>query len=72
MCGHTRKDKIRDENIWDKVGMALVEDKIRETRLRCFGQAKRRYTDAPVWRYERLAIDDFRRGRSRQKEFMER
>lgn len=38
--GHTRRDKIRNEDIWDKVGMALVVVK-QEMKLRCFGHTKR-------------------------------
>ncbi|XP_070036761.1 uncharacterized protein [Nicotiana tomentosiformis] len=34
MCGHTRLDRIRNENIQVKVGVASMEDKIREVRLR--------------------------------------
>ncbi|KAG5621274.1 hypothetical protein H5410_006492 [Solanum commersonii] len=32
MCGHTRKEKIRNEDIWDKVGVISVMDKMREAR----------------------------------------
>ncbi|XP_070057395.1 uncharacterized protein [Nicotiana tomentosiformis] len=34
MCGHTRRDKIRNEYIRDKLGVAPIEDKLRESRLR--------------------------------------
>ncbi|CAN6567236.1 unnamed protein product [Malus baccata var. baccata] len=34
MCGHTRKDKIRNEDIRGKVGVAEIEGKMRENRLR--------------------------------------
>ncbi|XP_070018740.1 uncharacterized protein [Nicotiana sylvestris] len=34
MCGHTRFDKIRNEVIRDTVGVASVEEKMREARLR--------------------------------------
>ncbi|XP_060184057.1 uncharacterized protein LOC132613816 isoform X1 [Lycium barbarum] len=69
MCGHTRSDRIRNEAIRDKVGVASVEDKMREMRLRWFGHVKRRDIDAPVWRCERLAMDGFRRGRGRPKKY---
>ncbi|KAG5630824.1 hypothetical protein H5410_002541 [Solanum commersonii] len=42
MCGHTRSDKIRNEVIREKVGVASVVDKLREARLRWFGHVKRR------------------------------
>jgi len=67
MCGHTRLDRIRNEVIRDKVGVAPVEAKMREARLRWFGHVKRRSTDAPVRRCERLALGGERRGRGRPK-----
>ena len=49
--------------------MASVEDKMREVRLRWFKHLIRRGTDAPVRRCERLALDDFKRGRGRPKKY---
>uniref|UniRef100_A0A1U7W568 Uncharacterized protein LOC104225110 n=1 Tax=Nicotiana sylvestris TaxID=4096 RepID=A0A1U7W568_NICSY len=56
MCGHTRLNRIRNEVIWDKVGVAPVETKMRGAKLRWFGHVKRRNTNAPVRRCERLAF----------------
>ncbi|KAM3306259.1 hypothetical protein P3S67_013129 [Capsicum chacoense] len=42
MCGITRADRVRNEAIWDKVGVASVENKIWEGRLRWFGHVMRR------------------------------
>lgn len=28
-CEHTKSDKIRNDDIWEKVGVALIEDKKR-------------------------------------------
>ncbi|KAF3658531.1 hypothetical protein FXO38_13173 [Capsicum annuum] len=69
MCGLTRGDRVRNETIREKVGVALVEDKLREGRLRWFGHVMRRGTDAPVRRCERLALDGFRRSRGRPKKY---
>ncbi|PHU05222.1 hypothetical protein BC332_26044 [Capsicum chinense] len=66
MCGHTRKDRVRNEIIREKVGVDSVEDKMREVRLRWFGNVMRKGSDAPVWRCETLTMDDFRRGRASQ------
>ncbi|XP_070044883.1 uncharacterized protein [Nicotiana tomentosiformis] len=67
MCGHTRLDRIRNEVIRDKVRVAPVEAKMCQARLRCFRHVKRRSTDAPVRRCERLALGGERRGRGRPK-----
>ncbi|KAM3253038.1 hypothetical protein P3L10_007108 [Capsicum annuum] len=40
-----------------------------EGRLRWFGHVMRRSTDASVRRYERLALDGFRRDRDRPKKY---
>ncbi|KAH0433681.1 hypothetical protein IEQ34_026974 [Dendrobium chrysotoxum] len=48
MSGFTLRDRIRNEHIHEKVGVAPVEDKIRESRLRWFGHIKRRPSDDPV------------------------
>ena len=48
MCGHTRKDRIRNEIIRNKVGVVPIEEKIRETKLRWFGYVRRRLRDALV------------------------
>ena len=54
MCGHTRKDKIRNEIIRNKVGVVPIEEKMRETRLRWFGHVRRRSIDAPVRRVDEM------------------
>lgn len=40
MSGLTRRDKIRNEIIHDKVGVPSVPDKMREVGLRWFGHVK--------------------------------
>ncbi|KAF3676021.1 Glutaminyl-peptide cyclotransferase [Capsicum annuum] len=69
MCELTREDKVRNDIIREKVGVASVEDKIQEGRLRWFGHVMRRGTDAPVRRCERLALDGFKRSRGRPKKY---
>ncbi|XP_070049706.1 uncharacterized protein [Nicotiana tomentosiformis] len=69
MCGRTRRDRIRNEVIRDKVGVASVEDKMQESRLRWFGHVKRRSIDAPVRRCERSTMASLRRGRGRPKKY---
>ena len=69
MCGLTRGERVRNEIIWEKVGVASVEDKMREGRLRLFGHVKMRGTDAPIRICERLALDGFRKVRGRLKKY---
>jgi len=63
MCGHTRPDKIRNVDIWEKVGVAPMDDRMREERLRWFGHVQRRSIDSPVRRCEMLALAGTARGR---------
>ncbi|KAF3614817.1 hypothetical protein FXO38_35460 [Capsicum annuum] len=62
ICGCTRKDRIRNEVIRNKVRVTSVEAKMREARLRWFDHVMRRNMDAPVRKCERLARDGFQRG----------
>ncbi|XP_070028184.1 uncharacterized protein [Nicotiana sylvestris] len=64
ICGCTRRDKIKNEVIRDRVGVASVEDKMRESMLRWFGHVKRKSIDP-----ERLAMESLRRGRGRPKKY---
>ncbi|CAN6566412.1 unnamed protein product [Malus baccata var. baccata] len=59
MCGHTKKDKIGNEDIRGKVGVAEIKGKMRENRLRWFGHVQRRPTDALVRRCG-YGTEDFR------------
>ncbi|KAF3648230.1 Trigger factor-like protein TIG, Chloroplastic [Capsicum annuum] len=63
------KDRVRNEIIREKVGVASVEDKMREVSLCWFGHVMRRGSNAPVRRCETLAMDGFRRGRGRAKKY---
>ncbi|KAH0470061.1 hypothetical protein IEQ34_001619 [Dendrobium chrysotoxum] len=63
MSGFTLRDRIRNEHIREKVGVAPVEDKIRESRLRWFGHIKRRPSDDPVRKVEALEPAVHGRGR---------
>ncbi|XP_070004684.1 uncharacterized protein [Nicotiana sylvestris] len=69
MCGHTRLDNIRNEDIRERVGVAPVDNKMREARLRWFGHMQRRNLDAPVRMCQRLALTGTRRGRGRPKKY---
>ena len=64
---HTRLDRIRNEIIRGKLGVASIGDKMRESRLRWFGHVQRRQLTEPVRRCEVLPLGVFRRGRGRPK-----
>jgi len=65
MCGHTRLDKIRNEVIRGKIGVASIEDKIREARLHWFGHIRRRSMDTLVRRCEKIDLPRLSRSRDR-------
>ena len=67
ICGHMRLDKISNEIIRGKLGVASIEDKIRDARLRCLGHIRRRSMDAPVRRCEKLGRLDHKWSRGRPK-----
>ncbi|KAI0500658.1 hypothetical protein KFK09_018874 [Dendrobium nobile] len=62
MSGFTLRDRIRNEHIREKVGVAPVEDKIRESCLRWFGHIKRRPSDDLVRRVEVLDLTYVKKG----------
>ena len=67
MCGHTLLDKIKNDVIRSKAGVAPFEEKLREARLRWFGHVRRRDLDAPVRKCENIVLgfSTGRRGRGR-------
>ena len=62
MCGYTRLDRIRNEVIREKVGVAPLENKMREARLKQFGHIKRRSVNAQVRMCETINLSSCRRG----------
>ncbi|XP_075104581.1 uncharacterized protein LOC142178614 [Nicotiana tabacum] len=69
MFMHTWMDKIKNEVIQEKVGMAPMDDKIREARLRWFGHVRKKSPDDPVRRCESLALVGTRRCRGQPKNY---
>ncbi|XP_075097382.1 uncharacterized protein LOC142174892 [Nicotiana tabacum] len=66
MCRHTRINRIRNEDIQAKVGVAPWRTKCGKGDLDG-GHVKRRNTDTLIRRCERLALVGLRRGRGRTK-----
>ena len=58
---------MRNEDICTKIGVAPIEEKMRENRLRWFGHMRRRPTDAPVRRVERIKLGQVKRAQGRPK-----
>ena len=63
MCGKTRKDRIRNEHFRKHLGVAIIGDKIRETRLRWFGHVQCR----PARKSLAMKVDGLPRGRGKPK-----
>ena len=59
--GHTRRDRVRNDDIRDRLGVALIEEKLVQHRLRWFGHVQRRPPEAPV------EMGNVKRGRRRPK-----
>jgi hypothetical protein len=39
ICGHTRLDQVRNDDICDRLGVAPIEEKLIQHRLRCLGMS---------------------------------
>ena len=67
ICGHTRRDRVRNDDIRDRLGVAPIKEKLVQHRLRWFGHVQRRPLEAPV-RSGILSQDsNVKRGRGRPK-----
>jgi hypothetical protein len=66
-CGHTRRDRVRNDNIRDKLGVAPIEDKLIQHRLRWFGHIQWRPLEAPVRSGVLKRADNVKSGRGRPK-----
>ncbi|KAH1265396.1 Ribosome biogenesis protein WDR12 [Glycine soja] len=67
MCGKTRQDKIRNEAIRERVGVAPIVEKMVENRLRWFGHVERRPVDSVVRRVDQMERRQIIRDRGRPK-----
>ena len=67
MSGHTRLDKIRNEDIRERVGVAPIVEKMVESRLRWFGHVRRRPIEHPVRRVDEMEDGQRAKGRGRPK-----
>jgi len=58
---------VRNGDIHIKIGVVSIIEKMRENRLRLFGRVRRRPTDAPVRRVERIKLGQVKRAQGRPK-----
>ncbi|ONM30467.1 Retrovirus-related Pol polyprotein LINE-1 [Zea mays] len=65
ICGHTRLDRVRNDDIQDRLGVAPIEEKLIQHRLRWFGHVHRRPPEAPVHRGIIGRDNNVKRGRGR-------
>jgi hypothetical protein len=65
MSGKTRRDRIRNDTIRERVGVALIVEKLVENRLRWFGHVERRLVAAVVRRVDQMKESQVKRGRGR-------
>ena len=62
MCGHIKVDSIRNKEFREKLGVAPLSTKMRENKLRWFGDVQRKTYDAPVRRIESTIVEGKRSG----------
>ena len=67
MCGNTRRDEVRNNDICTKIGVAPIEEKVKENRLRWFGHVRRRLTDALVQQVERIKLGQVKKAQRKLK-----
>jgi hypothetical protein len=48
ICSNTRRDRIQNDDIRERLGVAPVEEKLMQHRLGLFGDIQRRPAEAPV------------------------
>jgi hypothetical protein len=63
ICGHTRRDRVRNDDIRERLGVATVEEKLVQHRLTWFGHMQRRPAEAPIRNGVIRRIGNKKRGR---------
>ena len=67
ICAHTRRDRVRNDDIRDRLGVAPIEEKLVQLQLRWFGHVQRRPPEAPVRSGILRQDSNVKRGRVRPK-----
>jgi hypothetical protein len=65
ICDHTRRDRVRNDDIRERLGVAPVEEKLVQHRLRWFGHMQWRPAEAPICNGVIRRNSNKKRGRGR-------
>ena len=65
ICGHIRRDRVRNDDIRERLGVTPVEEKFVQHRLRWFGHMQRRPVEASIRNGVIRQIGNEKRGRGR-------
>jgi hypothetical protein len=65
ICGHTRRDQVRNDDIRERLGVTPVEEKLVQHRLRWFEYMQRRPAEAPIRNGVIRQTDNKKRDRGR-------
>ena len=65
--GNTQKDRVQNNEICLKIGVAPIDEKIRKSYLKWFGYVQRRATYAPIKKNEFIQVEEMKKDRRRQK-----
>jgi hypothetical protein len=63
ICSHTKRDRVRNDDICERLGVTSVEEKLVQYRLRWFGHMQRRPAEAPIRNGVIRRTDNNKRGR---------
>ena len=67
ICRHIRMDRVRNDDIRDRLGVVPIKEKLVQHRLRWFSHVQRRPSEAPVHYGVLSQANIMRRGRGRPK-----
>jgi hypothetical protein len=65
ICGNTKRDRVQNDDIRERLGVTLVKKKLVQHRLRWFGHIQRKPAEAPVHSRVIRRSDNEKRGRGR-------
>ena len=67
ICGKTRRDEVRNEDILTKIGVAPIEEKMKENCLRYFSHVRRTPTDTSARRVKLINLGQVKIAKGRPK-----